>query len=205
MRWARVVRRSCLLALLAAAVWAAAGAVARPLGSHAAPASKRDPCAGLGYQVARQTRRVRVYWRGYLELWACSRISGKKTKLFAQIGGEGSYYGLDVAGDFVGYSWFNSPGCEAACPPGVVGSFGAGVLNARTGSTLRLPAQSDPVLVTEAGSIAWLLKTGSTEQLWVRNRYGRHVIDSGRIINVRISGHRLRWTRNGSVKSRPLR
>jgi hypothetical protein len=179
----------------------------------AAPASarhsRRSLCARPAAAITlKATRRVRVYEvEGYnLDTgYACSKVNGRRTRLY-QVGNQPGSGGLvdAIKGDYVQYFWEDPPGCRGDCPPNTPEAEGDGIVNARTGKPLTVPSDAAVEGFTAAGSIAWLTGSAPTEQLSDRTAGVTRLLDSGDISSIALRAGMLYWTNDGQQKSAPF-
>jgi hypothetical protein len=182
-----MLRRSALAALLLVALTA----------SSAEGASRqRDRCHLPGVRTVALTKQLRVFQsdeNGYY--YGCHRRTGRQTELWEQDDLYTTGAVRRVAGRFVLYSSFTSPGCKADCPPEARSTHITAVTDVRSGRTRDL---HDGVVyaafLRASGTVAWIAEARPESQLSMWTLGGpATLLDTGDIQALRAANGTLRW------------
>lgn len=173
----------------------------------AAQAQARGCTTPHGARLVRANADVRVWLDAQDQGVACLRATGRRTRLYEDDGLYRSGRIRRVAGRFVAYSTYYTPECKNMCPPGVVAEFRTVLFDARSRRRTRLSSEGvAKVVLSRAGTAAWLTGAGASAVLHLREDGAARVLDRGDIPvrSLALSGGVLRWTRDGAEQRRAV-
>jgi hypothetical protein len=200
-------RTRALLAVAAAAVSAAL--------VLATPAPSAVPsCSVVGSKTVRSTPYARVYYDRRGRPWSCYRLTGRRTVLDSQV--DRYYTPFDahlgvvrITKRALGYTWID-PGIPAVYIHSVDMRTGRFKHRTRIEPLVVIDptAVSVPqIVVTSAGSVAWIQRIEGFYAVWRFDRRGRRALahdTTQRITSLRLVGTRLTWRQAGRLRGSTL-